>query len=281
MSPKLHLPCAAILAVNLVAMVAIFSPARAADASAWDGDQRAAVRLIAGAQRGTGDATIHHAGIEIRLAPGWKTYWRYPGDSGVPPRFDFSGSGNLKSASVRYQAPRRLTDESGTSIGYKNGLVFPLDLTPLDTTKPVVLALKIEYAICEKICIPAEGNAVLTVTGKPGGQDQWLTQSAALVPSPAKIGSAGALAIGAVQRADKRILVDVVAPGGGVELFAEGPTAEWALPVPTPVAGAPAGQQRFAFELDGLPPDTSPAGAELKLTAVAGEQAIEVPYRLD
>jgi len=281
MSPKLHLPRAAIMAINLVVMVAIFSPARAADASAWDGDQRAAVRLIAGAQHGAGDATIHHAGIEIRLAPGWKTYWRYPGDSGVPPRFDFSGSGNLKSASVRYPAPHRLTDESGTSIGYKNGAVFPLDLAPLDPTKPVELALKIEYAVCEKICIPAEGKAALTVTGKPSGQDQWLTRSEALVPAAAKIGSEGALAIRSVQRADKRILVDVVAPSGNVELFAEGPTAEWALPVPTPVAGAPAGQQRFAFELDGLPPDTSPAGAELKLTAVAGEKAIEVLYRLD
>jgi len=269
------------MAVNLVAMVAISSPARAADASEWDGDQRAAVRLIAGAQRGTADAAMRRAGIEIRLAPGWKTYWRYPGDSGVPPRFDFSGSRNLKSASVRYPAPHRLTDESGTSIGYKDSVVFPLDLTPQDATKPVELALKIDYAVCEKICIPAEGKAALSVTGRPGEQDQWLTRSAARVPAAAKIGGDGALAIRAVQRADKRILVDVVAPHAAVELFAEGPTPEWALPVPSPIAGAPAGQQRFAFELDGLPPNTSPAGAELTLTAVAGEQAIEVAYRLD
>ena len=70
-------------------------------------------------------------------------------------------------------------------------------------------------------------------------------------------------------------------PARRVELFAEGPTADWALPVPSPVAGAPAGQQRFTFELDGLPPDAKPDGATLTLTAVAGGQAIEVPYRLD
>ena len=86
MSPKIHAHAVAILAVNLVVTVAVLRPAFAADASAWDGDQRAAVRLIAGAQRGA----VHRAGIEIRLAPGWKTYWRYPGDSGIPPRFDFS-----------------------------------------------------------------------------------------------------------------------------------------------------------------------------------------------
>ena len=59
------------------------------------------------------------AGIELRLAPGWKTYWRYPGDSGIPPRFDFAKSRNVKSVTVRWPAPQRLTDESGTSIGYK------------------------------------------------------------------------------------------------------------------------------------------------------------------
>jgi hypothetical protein len=83
-----------------------------------------------------------------------------------------------------------------------------------------------------------------------------------------------------VKREDKRILVDVAAPGA-VELFAEGPAADWALPVPSPVDGATAGQQRFVFELDGLPPNAKPDGATLMLTAVSDGQAIEVPYRLD
>jgi DsbC/DsbD-like thiol-disulfide interchange protein len=281
MSPTLHLPRAAILAFNLVAMVALVSAAHAAETSEWDGDQRAAVRLVAGAQRGAGAATIHHAGIEIRLAPGWKTYWRYPGDSGVPPRFDFAGSRNLKSAVVRYPAPHRLTDEGGTSIGYKGDVVFPIDVTPQDASKPVVLKLKIDYAVCEKLCVPAEGKGELTLSRKSTGEYGALAQGEALVPAPARIGDAGALAIRAVKRDDKRILVDVAAPDDSVELFAEGPTAEWALPVPSPIAGAPAGQQRFAFELDGLPPGAKPDGAELKLTAVAGGKAIEVPFRLE
>ncbi|HMK81087.1 MAG TPA: protein-disulfide reductase DsbD domain-containing protein [Xanthobacteraceae bacterium] len=262
-------------------MVALSAAAHAADASAWDGDQRAAMRLVAGAQRGGGAATIHHAGIEIRLAPGWKTYWRYPGDSGVPPRFDFTGSRNLKSASVRYPAPHRLLDEGGTSIGYKGDVVFPIDVVPQDASQPVVLKLKIEYALCEKICVPAEGAGELTLTGRPASEYAALAQGEARVPAPARIGDAGALAIRAVRRESARILVDVAAPDASVELFAEGPTGEWALPVPSPIGGAPAGQQRFVFELDGLPPGAKPDGAELRLTAVAGGKAIEVPYRLD
>ena len=276
MSPKIHAHAAAILAVNLVVTVAVSRPALAGDASAWDGDQRAAVRLIAGAQRGT----IRRAGIEIRLAPGWKTYWRYPGDSGIPPRFDFSHSKNVKSVTVRYPAPHRLTDESGTSIGYKHGVVFPLDIVPQNAAQPVMLAVKADYAVCEKVCIPAEGKAELNLTGRPGAQDGWLKQNDALVPVAAQIGEGETLAVRSVTRENKRILVDVAAPGA-IELFAEGPAADWALPVPAPVDGAPAGQQRFAFELEGLPPNTRPGGATLMLTAVSGGQAIEVPYRLD
>src|ERR1043165_4078953 len=162
MSPKIHAHAAAILVANLVVTVAISPPAFGADASAWDGDQRAAIRLVAGAQRGA----VHRAGIEIRLAPGWKTYWRYPGDSGVPPRFDFSSSKNVKSVTVRYPAPHRLTDESGTSIGYKGSVVFPLDVVAENAARPVALVLKADYAICEKVCIPAEGKAELSVDRK-------------------------------------------------------------------------------------------------------------------
>lgn len=271
---------ALMLGVNLVLLVAV--PALAADSSPWDGNQRAAVRLIAGASRPEGAATIHRAGIEIRLAPGWKTYWRYPGDSGVPPRFDFSGSQNVTSVTVRWPAPQRLADEAGTSIGYKHDVVFPLDVVAQDATKPAVLALRIDYAVCEKLCVPADGKAELTLTGKPGEHDGKLAHSAMLVPAPATLGENSALSIRAAKRDGARVTVDVAAPAGApVELFAEGPAPDWALPIPSPVAGAPSGQQRFAFELDGLPPSTRAEGATLKLTAVAGEQAIEVAYRLD
>ena len=256
-------------------------PALAADASSWDGTERAAVRLIAGGARSEGGVTVQRAGIEIRLAPGWKTYWRYPGDSGIPPRFDFSKSRNVKSVNVRWPAPQRLADESGVSIGYKRDVVFPLEIMPQDATKPVTLALIIDYAVCEKICVPADATAELTLSGKPGEQEGKLSHGETLVPKAAAAGDEGTPGIRAVKREGSRMLVDVAASSGAVDLFAEGPTPDWALPVPAPIPGAPAGQQRFAFELDGLPSGTKPDGATLMLTAVAGEQAIEVPYRLD
>jgi DsbC/DsbD-like thiol-disulfide interchange protein len=268
---------AILVGANLVFLVAAV-PAQAADASAWDGTQRSAVRLIAGGDGGAG----LRAGIEVRLAPGWKTYWRYPGDSGIPPRFDFSKSRNVKSVTVRWEAPQRLTDESGTSIGYKHDLIFPLDVVPEDRSRPVTLSLAIDYGVCEKICVPVDAKAELVLGGEPSEQATRIAAADARVPKPATLGQDGALSIRAVKREGSRIVVDVAYPAGeSIDLFAEGPSADWALPVPAPVGGAPDGQQRFTFELDGLPRDTKPDGATLRLTAVAGDRAIEVPCRLD
>jgi DsbC/DsbD-like thiol-disulfide interchange protein len=230
---------------------------------------------------------VLRAGIEIKLDAGWKTYWRYPGDSGVPPRFDFAGSDNLRNVQVLWPAPHRFTDESGTSIGYKDAVLFPLHVTARDPGKPVRLKLKLDYAICEKLCVPAEGRGELTLSGKGAG-DAAIMAAEARVPKPAKLGDQAPFAIRALRRVNDApkplVMAEVAAPAGTtVELFAEGPTAEWALPVPTPAQGAPAGTQQFGFELDGLPGGVDPKSRDLTLTltAVAGGQAIEVPAHLD
>ena len=230
---------------------------------------------------------MFRAGIEIRLKEGWKTYWRYPGDSGVPPVLDFSKSQNVKAVTVLYPAPMRFPDGAGgNSIGYKGDVVLPLHVVPEDAGKPVTLNLKLDYAVCEKLCVPAEAKLELLLTGTANANDATLNAAEAQVPKRAAIGDSGTPAIRAVRReagsGKPRVVVDVAAPAGAsLTLFAEGPTPQWALPLPEPVAGASAGQQRFAFELDGLPPGEKPDGATLRLTAVSGDKAIEVGFRLD
>ena len=98
------------------------------------------------------------AGVQIRLDPGWKTYWRTPGDSGVPPSFDWSGSKNLKEAQVLYPAPRRFADASGTAIGYEDEVVFPIKITPERPDEPVELKLNVDYGLCKTLCIPNEAS---------------------------------------------------------------------------------------------------------------------------
>src|SRR5262245_20935285 len=119
--------------------IAVAWPALAADASPWDAGARSAVRLIAGVSTSDGGKKVLRGGIEIRLDPGWKTYWRYPGDSGVPPRFVFTRSENIQSVTVKWPAPNRFTDDSGQSIGYHDRVIFPLAIVPKDASRPVRL----------------------------------------------------------------------------------------------------------------------------------------------
>lgn len=275
-------PLFATISAALV-LAASAAPCIAADASSWDGDSRTAVRLINARHQNPGAPL--RAGVEIRLATGWKTYWRYPGDSGVPPRFDFSGSKNVKSVEVAWPAPQRFSDVEGNTIGYKTSVTFPLRIEPRERGKPVALKLKLEYAVCEKLCVPVDAKGELAIEQGSETTEAAIGDAERRTPKAIPLNAPGTLAIRNVAQeagSPRRVVVDVAAPlGAAVMLFAEGPAADWALPLPEPGSGAPAGLQRFTFALDGLPPGTRPDGAALRLTAVTAEDAIETTIRLD
>src|SRR4029453_596975 len=123
------------------------SNAAAADASRWDGDARSAGRLLPGCSPPDGGPI--RAGVEIRLKSGWHTYWRYPGDAGGPPRFDFSQSQNLQCVEARWPAPQRSPERGAVAIGYPGDVTLPLAIVPQIRGEPVKLRLTLDYAVCE------------------------------------------------------------------------------------------------------------------------------------
>jgi DsbC/DsbD-like thiol-disulfide interchange protein len=254
--------------------------ARAQDASPWQQDGHSATRLLAGSRSGA----VLLGGIAFQLQPGWKTYWRTPGDSGVPPRFDFSKSDNVEAVTVLWPAPVKFDDGAGGhSMGYHNQVVLPLRIVAKNADKPVTLRAAINYAVCDKLCIPVEANAELAFTSVASTEDSALFAALDTVPKPANVGDPNPLTIRDVKRDGKStVLVDVVTPGAGdVDLFVEGPTPDWALPVPTLVEHSPPGVKRFSFQLDGLPPGTNPEGAALKLTLASGDRSYEFNINLE
>ena len=254
--------------------------ARAQDVSPWLRDGHSAVRLLAGSRSGA----VLLGGIAFQLQPGWKTYWRTPGDSGVPPRFDFSKSDNIEAVTVMWPAPAKFDDGAGGhSMGYHDGIVLPLRIVAKNADKPVTLRADINYAVCEKICIPVQANAELPFTSVASTEDSALFAALDTVPKPANVGDPNPLTIRDVKREGKStVLVDVVTPDTrALSLFVEGPTPDWALPVPKLLEHSPPGVKRFAFELDGLPPGASPEGAALKLTLVGGEHSYEFNINLE
>lgn len=264
------------LLASLVAMAA-----RADDASPWQRDGHSAVRLLAGSRSGA----VLLGGIAFQLQQGWKTYWRTPGDSGVPPRFDFSKSDNVEAVTVMWPAPLKFDDGAGGhSIGYHDQIVLPLRIVAKAADKPVTLRAEINYAVCEKLCIPVEASAELGFNSVASTEDANLRAALDTVPKPANIGDPNPLTIRDVKRdGATKVVVDVVAPADArnVNLFVEGPTLDWSLPIPAPVEHSPPGVKRFSFELDGLPPGAKPDGAALKFTLVGPEKSYEFNTNLE
>jgi DsbC/DsbD-like thiol-disulfide interchange protein len=271
------------LRAGLAAAVFVLSvgpQARAQDSSPWVKDGHSAVRLLAGSRSGA----VLLGGIAIQLQPGWHTYWRNPGDSGVPPRIDFGKSENIEAVTILWPAPIKFEDGAGgISLGYQKQVVLPLRIVAKNADKPVTLRADINYAVCEKICIPVEASAELAFTSVASTEDTALSAALDTVPKPATIGDPNPLTIRDVKREGKAgVLVDVVTPDSkDVSLFVEGPTPDWALPVPKLIEHGPPGVKRFAFDLDGLPPGANPDGAALKLTLVGGERAYEFNVNLN
>ena len=268
-------PSRFVLALTAGALAWSFlTKASAQDASPWLNDGHSAVRLLAGSRSGP----VLLGGIAFQLDGGWKTYWRTPGDSGVPPRFDFTKSDNIEAVTILWPAPSKFPDGAGgISLGYQNHVVLPLRIVVKNADKPVTLRAVINYAVCEKLCVPVEAQAELGFTSVASTEDSALSAALDTVPKPANVGDPTPLAIRDVMRdGDQGVVVDVVAPEPGpVNLFVEGPTPDWSLPVPKLLDHGPAGVKRFGFDLDGLPPGAKPDGAALKLTLVGAEHSYE------
>ena len=268
-------------ALFALAALSSLSPmeAQAQDASPWQRGPHAAVRLLAGSRSGP----VLLGGIAVQLDPGWKTYWRTSGDSGVPPRFDFTKSENIEAVTVLWPAPTKFDDGAGGfSLGYHDQVVLPLRIVPKSNDKPVTLRANINYAICEKICIPVEASAELKFSSVASTEDSILFAALDTVPKPASVGDPNPLTIRDVEREGKsKVLVDVISPDQkAVNLFVEGPTPDWGLPVPKLLEHGPPGVKRFAFNLDGVPPGTDPEGAALKLTLVGSDRSYEFNINL-
>ncbi len=260
----------------LFALVASPGEARAA-ASAWDRTEVSEARLVA-AQDAVGDGLVS-LGLQIRLAPNWKTYWRTPGEAGFPPRIDWSGSTNLESAEMAWPAPQRFL-EIGDLVthGYKDEVVFPIAARAVDPSAPLVLHAVVDYPACEEICYPFQATLSLELPPGAAGPTVFsdlVARFLARVPGqPAPGGPAIASAEAAGAGADQVLRVAAVAPGGftAPELFVEGPDAFY--------FGAPEvelGDGRALFRMAApAPRDGTPlAGAPLTFTLIDGEHAVE------
>jgi DsbC/DsbD-like thiol-disulfide interchange protein len=251
-------------AIAAFVLAALCVPACAADAFStdWAHGAKSEARLIGGS------ATL--AGFEIRLAPGAITYWRDPGDAGLPPTFDFSASDNVASVEPEFPAPKRMHEADGAeAFGYDANVIFPLRVKPRDATKPVTLALQADYAVCEKVCLPAKASLKLTL---PAGADSpyaaAIDAALAAVPRVVSPNDFGEL------ESDGADAFRLCAPheeGPPRDLFVEPPHGWWATAAREP---GESGRDCFSLRLQDKPKDAALPVA-LRLTLTGGAGAVE------
>lgn len=168
--------------------------------------------------------------LRLTLAPGWKTYWRAPGDAGIPPQFDWSGSENLASVRIHWPAPDVFYDYGMRTIGYADQVVWPIELRPDANGAPIRVAARLELGICETVCIPAQLRFTAELSGA-GRMDPEIRAALAARPMPAARAGVGEVACALTPISDgMRLDATIAMPSAGqgeVALVEAGDPSIW------------------------------------------------------
>lgn len=131
------------------------------------------------------------AALSLTLAPQWKTYWRAPGEAGIPPVFDWTGSQNIGQVQFHWPSPQVITLNGMRSIGYLERLVLPFEVAPQQAGQPANIRLHVDLGICHDVCMPASLDLAADLSG-PGAPDPAIVTALADNPkSPAEAGLQG------------------------------------------------------------------------------------------
>lgn len=261
------------LAAAAVALVGLGSASAIADpASPWTDGFHSRARLVSAGRHG--DRLL--AGIEITLDPQFKTYWREPGEAGLPPRFDWSGSDNVAAIDLRWPAPERIEDAGGVANGYHGHVVFPIVVQPQNPGRPTRVTAVVDYGVCKDICIPAHAELTLSLAGDPTFRP-LVEPFLAAVPKLQPLGAPGPLSVLGVEPIPGNVSAFAatvrVPDSASPALFAEGPPG-WYLST-----SRSAQDGRFQLTVEEKPKDAA-GEIPIRLTLVAGSDAVESEARL-
>jgi DsbC/DsbD-like thiol-disulfide interchange protein len=247
-----------ILVAGILSAPAVPLPGESAALAAqseWDiGDfHRSRLLLVAG------EGTELRGGLEIAMEEGWHTYWRVPGDAGIPPQLDFSASSNLADVTVSYPIPVRYHDGSALSLVYWGHVTLPLSVEPVDPDLPVTLTVNARFGVCDVICIPAKTTMSVTLMPQSGDDPRArvaIEQAQRKLPGSPQTGR---FDVESATRKEGNLEIAVRIPDANfIDLFAEGPQ-DWFLGQPQLISrqGAIA---RYRLPLEGMPEGETVSG---------------------
>jgi DsbC/DsbD-like thiol-disulfide interchange protein len=252
-----------LLPVLAVAMI-IAAPALAFPASEWHDTHGASIRILTEAQP-DGEGKLRGA-LEIRLEPGWKTYWRDPGDSGIPPTVTVTGNGNVSDPEIGFPPPARFDDGYSRFAGYDESVALALSFPVDDPDGRLDFTAELFLGVCETICIPVQATLRIVPTQATGEYGMVIGKAFGRLPAKDHDGFHARL----VEVGEDGLIVEVRLPegAGNAELFVAS-TNEHMTGLPYRLDGS---GSRFAVPLR----NTGDPGTAVRLhyTLVAGGKAV-------
>lgn len=256
------------------ALVATFFPLAPALADGHTGGQ-AAIEVLPGWRT---DEGTHMAALKITLAPGWKTYWRAPGEAGLPPQFDWSGSENIADVKIHWPVPEVFTSGGMTTLGYHDELVLPIEVVPADPAADVMLDGALAMGICEDICVPMQSDVAAVLPGSATGPDPRIMSAISAGPDTAE--EADVLSV----RCTLEPIADGLRVTARIDMPSTGPGELVVIEAPTPEIWVSEAITRRAENMltataDLVPPDAQPFDLDprmLRLTVLTAGRAVDI-----
>lgn len=236
MENHMHRALHIMLAVWMLSIFAGFSGSHAGAASGpWQGGNEVQLRLISATAQYDSITQNHtlNAGLEVKLAKGWKIYWRSPGDAGLPPVLDFSDNSAVTSHQMLFPAPARFSLFGLDTFGYGKHVIFPLtlDINPdLSSQRQIVIVAGFSGLVCADICIPVEETLTLAVPvsnisgqasdqARPSDHAFAIAQARSAVPSQA---TGNGYQVQSAQIIGDQLVVTIHDQAGGVYSMRQG-----------------------------------------------------------
>ncbi len=218
------------------------------------------------------------AALRIRLEPGWKTYWRAPGDAGIPPSLDWEGSRNIRALTIHWPRPQVTRSNGMRSVVYEGDVVLPLEITPEDPERPVLLRARVDLGLCKDICIPASARLDMEIAPAASAPDPAIRAALAARPMSAEEAGVRGVTCAAEPISDGlRVTARIEMPAAGGEEIA-------LMEAPEPSIWVSEGETRreggaLIATAEMVPPENAPFALDrsgVRITVLGSERAVEI-----
>jgi len=234
-----------------------------------------AIEMLPGWKEADGDRM---AALRIRLEPGWKTYWRAPGDAGIPPSFDWEGSHNIRDVKIHWPRPEVASSGGMRSVVYEGDVVLPIEITPEDPGKPITLKAKAELGLCRDICIPASVTFSMEISPSASTPEPMIEKALAAQPVSADAAGVRWVSCSAEPISDGlRVTARISMPSAGGEEIA-------IIEAPDPSIWVSEGETRregdtLIATAEMVPPENAPFEldrSDVRITVLGEEKAVDI-----